>query len=287
VATILTVGVVGLLLGLRLGGWEALGLTAAPDGSTRPLDARTHRDGVAIIGLLAPLDRRLGADLPDLLAEFLPRTRSEKGMFVGVSLAAGVGEEIAYRGYAFLALQLLGVGPWVAAGISSVAFGFLHAYQGPVGIVRAGSMGLVFAASVLLTGSLLPAIAAHALIDLVAGLVLGPRLLRPLVDPPPPGSLGDMDLDFGLMADAATVDGSGKLNVLGVFDRIQAREFPARHGRISLVLRFSAGVDEVGSHEVVIRLRAPGGQELLRLDGRMDLEGGAREAGEGIGCPTS
>ena len=94
-----------------------------------------------------------------------------------------------------------------------------------------------------------------------------------------------MDLDFGLMADAATVDGSGKLNVLGVFDRIQAREFPARHGRISLVLRFSAGVDEVGSHEVVIRLRAPGGQELLRLDGRMELEGGAREAGEGIRVP--
>jgi len=94
-----------------------------------------------------------------------------------------------------------------------------------------------------------------------------------------------MDLDFGLMADAATVDGSGKLNVLGIFDRIQAREFPARHGRISLVLRFSAGVAEVGSHEIVIRLRAPEGQELLRLDGRMDLEGGAREAEEGIRVP--
>jgi membrane protease YdiL (CAAX protease family) len=185
VATILTVGVVGLLLGLRLGGWEALGLTPLP---LIPLVLWTlglTATGVAIIVLLVPLDRRLGADLPDLLAEFLPRTRSEKGMFVGVSLAAGVGEEIAYRGYAFLALQLLGVGPWVAAGISSVAFGFLHAYQGPVGIVRAGSMGLVFAASVLLTGSLLPAIAAHALIDLVAGLVLGPRLMRALVDPSP------------------------------------------------------------------------------------------------------
>jgi hypothetical protein len=99
------------------------------------------------------------------------------------------------------------------------------------------------------------------------------------------GSLEGMELDFGLLADAATVDGSGKLNVLGVFDRIQAREFPARHGRVSLVLRFSAGVDEVGAHQIVIRLRGPSGQELLRLDGRMDLEAGAREAGEGIKVP--
>ncbi len=94
-----------------------------------------------------------------------------------------------------------------------------------------------------------------------------------------------MELDFGLLADAATVDGSGKLNVLGVFDRIQAREFPARHGRLSLVLRFSAGVGEAGSHQVEIRLRGPSDRELLRLDGRLDLGGGTREAREGIRIP--
>jgi hypothetical protein len=94
-----------------------------------------------------------------------------------------------------------------------------------------------------------------------------------------------MELDFGLLADAATVDGSGKLNVLGVFDRIQAREFPARHGRISLVLRFSAGLAEVGAHQVDIRLRGPSGEEVLRLDGRLDLSGGSREAEEGIKVP--
>jgi hypothetical protein len=94
-----------------------------------------------------------------------------------------------------------------------------------------------------------------------------------------------MELDFGLLADAATVDGSGKLNVLGVFDRIQARDFPARHGRISLVLRFSAALSEVGAHQVEIRLRSPSGGELLRLDGRLDLSGGSREAEEGIKVP--
>jgi hypothetical protein len=94
-----------------------------------------------------------------------------------------------------------------------------------------------------------------------------------------------MELDFGLLADAATVDGSGKLNVLGVFDRIQARDYPIRHGRISLVLRFSAGLSEAGGHQVEIRLRGPSGEEVLRLDGRLDLSGGAREAEEGIKVP--
>lgn len=94
-----------------------------------------------------------------------------------------------------------------------------------------------------------------------------------------------MELDFGLLADAATVDASGKLNVLGVFDRIQARDFPARHGRISLVLRFSASVGQAGMHQVEIRLRGPSSQEVLRLDGRLDLAGGAQQAQEGIKVP--
>ncbi|MSR22125.1 MAG: hypothetical protein EXR92_01060 [Gemmatimonadetes bacterium] len=94
-----------------------------------------------------------------------------------------------------------------------------------------------------------------------------------------------MELDFGLLADAATVDASGKLNVLGIFDRIQAREFPACHGRIALVLRFSASFGEAGSHQVEIRLRGPNGHEILRLDGRMDLGPGVHAAAEGIKVP--
>jgi len=94
-----------------------------------------------------------------------------------------------------------------------------------------------------------------------------------------------MDLDFGLLADAATVDSAGKLNVLGIFDRIQAHEFPARHGRLALVLRFSAGVAEAGLHDMGIRLRGPGGTELLRLDGKMELGGGPADAEEGIKVP--
>lgn len=94
-----------------------------------------------------------------------------------------------------------------------------------------------------------------------------------------------MEIDFGFLADAASVDSSGKLSVLGIFDRIHAAEFPARHGRVSLVLRFSAGVEDVGSRQIEIRLRGPHGQELLRLDGRMDLATGNAAPEERIRVP--
>lgn len=94
-----------------------------------------------------------------------------------------------------------------------------------------------------------------------------------------------MDVDLALLADAATVDGSGKLNILGVFDRVTTGQFPARHGRIALVLRFTAGVDEMGVHEVEIRLRDPEGGEVLRLSGQMELGPGATAPGNGMRVP--
>jgi len=94
-----------------------------------------------------------------------------------------------------------------------------------------------------------------------------------------------MEIDFGFLADAAAVDSSGKLSVLGIFDRIHAGEFPARHGRVSLVLRFSAGAEDVGSRQIEIRLRGPENQEILRLDGRMDLATGGTVAGDRVRVP--
>lgn len=90
-----------------------------------------------------------------------------------------------------------------------------------------------------------------------------------------------MDIDLAVLADAATVDGSGKLNILGVFDRLGADSFPARHPRLSLVLRFTAGLPEAGTHQVDISLRDPEGDEVVHMDGEMQLRpvgGGATDA---------
>jgi membrane protease YdiL (CAAX protease family) len=184
-ATILLIGGLSLILGLRQTSPEALGLAVPPPGELLAWSVGIAVGGVLVIGLFQPLDRRVRGRHHRVLAELLPRSATERTAFAGLSGAAGVGEELAYRGYALVALQLLGVGPGGAALLSSTAFGFLHAYQGPVGIVRTGTLGFLLAASVLLTGSLVPAMVGHALIDLVAGLVLGPFLVRdePLVPP--------------------------------------------------------------------------------------------------------
>jgi hypothetical protein len=94
-----------------------------------------------------------------------------------------------------------------------------------------------------------------------------------------------MEVDLALLADAATVDGSGKLNILGIFDRLATSAFPARHPRLSLVLRFSAGVHELGRHEVAIVLRSPEGGEVVRIDGEMNLSGGVRDVSRGVLVP--
>jgi hypothetical protein len=93
-----------------------------------------------------------------------------------------------------------------------------------------------------------------------------------------------MEIDLAFLADAATIDASGKLSVLGIFDRVGVSQFPAQHGRITLVLRFTAGTSEIGSHEVHIRMSDPGGAEVLFLNGEMQLVGGVA-ARDGVRVP--
>ena len=80
-----------------------------------------------------------------------------------------------------------------------------------------------------------------------------------------------MEIDLALLADAATVDAAGKLNILGIFDQVHAHHLPAKHGRVSLILRFSASVQDAGSHRLQITLTGPDAREILNIDGEMQL----------------
>ncbi len=80
-----------------------------------------------------------------------------------------------------------------------------------------------------------------------------------------------MEIDLALLADAATVDAAGKLNILGIFDRVHAHQLPAKHGRLSLILRFSASVQDAGGHRLQITLTGPDASEILNIDGEMQL----------------
>lgn len=80
-----------------------------------------------------------------------------------------------------------------------------------------------------------------------------------------------MKLDLALIADAATVDGSGKLNILGVFDHIAVMDFPARHERMCLVMRFRAEAAEKGDHQIDVVILDPAREEIARMTGSIDL----------------
>lgn len=94
-----------------------------------------------------------------------------------------------------------------------------------------------------------------------------------------------MDIDLALLADAATVDASGKLNILGVFDRISVNRFPAQHPHVSLVLRFGASMNEAGDHQVVISLSDPDGGKVMSLNGDLKVGVGPAVTGGRVRVP--
>jgi len=176
-ATILAIGAIALGLGWGPSRWPMPGLAWLPWLECLLWMSAVTIAGLAVIGIFGPIERRMPSELSDLVLQLIPRTRTEKSLFIGLSLSAGLGEELAYRGYALHVIPLLVPDLWLGAVLSSVAFGVLHAYQGPLGVARTCIVGMIFAVSVVLSGSLVPAIAAHVLIDLIAGFVIGPRML--------------------------------------------------------------------------------------------------------------
>lgn len=184
VASITTLWLVGTgcwLVGTRDGGAAAVGLVGLPALSMIAWSAGLTLGALAIILIFRETARFLGVPETPLLRALLPRTRRERTLFGVVSLAAGTGEEVAYRGYLIPVLATVtGLGP--AAVLSTLVFGVLHAYQGWLGVLRTGVMGAMLAAGFLASGSLWPPIIAHVLIDVLAGIVLGERLLLPMGD---------------------------------------------------------------------------------------------------------
>ncbi|MCA9737418.1 MAG: hypothetical protein R3E98_13655 [Gemmatimonadota bacterium] len=88
-----------------------------------------------------------------------------------------------------------------------------------------------------------------------------------------------MEIDVALLADAATIDAAGKINILGAFDRIEVQGFPAQHPRITLVLRFSGGLGDVGGHDVRLSMRGPKGEQVFGINGQIQVSAGPPTAG--------
>jgi membrane protease YdiL (CAAX protease family) len=176
IATLWLLGTACWLVGTRAGGPAAVGVVSMPIGRLALWSVGLTLAGLATLVAFRWILEAAGARESPVLRDLLPRSGRERGVFALLSLTAGFAEELAYRGYAIPVLAPL-AGDAAAALLTSLVFGILHGYQGLLGILRTAIIGGILAWGFLASGSLLPAIIAHALIDLVAGLVLGERLL--------------------------------------------------------------------------------------------------------------
>jgi membrane protease YdiL (CAAX protease family) len=137
--------------------------------------------GIAFVAVLVVpvflLKRQMG-DIPTIgdISSLLPRTRGELIYGVGLSLNAGLMEELLFRlGMPALLFGITGNGA-LSFLIASVLFGLLHIYQKFWGVLGATILGLVFSLIYLLTNSIVVVIVVHALVDL-RSLVLIPLVV--------------------------------------------------------------------------------------------------------------
>jgi uncharacterized protein len=136
---------------------------------TRPFIAWTVF-GLGAAALLMAITKLMRLPESAALEHLLPRSIKERIVFVGAAITAGITEEIVFRGFLISALALVLPNVWLAALVSSIVFGMLHAYQGWIGMGRTAVLGFALAVPFLLTSSIMPSIVAHIVIDLIGGL---------------------------------------------------------------------------------------------------------------------
>jgi membrane protease YdiL (CAAX protease family) len=163
-----------LFWGIRSRPWSALYLTAG----ALSLRFWLGLAYVALIIAILLIQRRALLAKPERIDRLrkalafgeplLPHTPQERSLFLPVSVAAGVCEEIFYRGFLTWYLTAwMGLIPAIL--IAAILFGLGHVYMGPLQVPKTAFVGLVFAFVVWLSGSLWPAMLLHAAIDWNSG----------------------------------------------------------------------------------------------------------------------
>lgn len=130
----------------------------------------------AAIGMtaMALIVRRYGpAVQQDAVTSMHPRTAAERGWAAAMSVTAGICEEIVYRGFLIaLGVGVLGLDVKPAALLALALFVLGHLYQGRQGMLLVGLTGGGLTYLYLSTGSLVLPIVVHAVIDIMALVVI-------------------------------------------------------------------------------------------------------------------
>ena len=80
-----------------------------------------------------------------------------------------------------------------------------------------------------------------------------------------------MHVDIFTLCDFAQESG-GKLTVVGAFDTVFARQFPAMHPFMCLALRLRFYIHEEGTHPIRIEFAGPDGAEVVNpIEGELSV----------------
>ncbi len=105
----------------------------------------------------------------------IPRNRAETLRVALLGANAALTEEICFRLYVPLLFAVLGVAPWIGFAASVLLFGAMHRYQGWLGVVLTGLLGMMFAFAYLASSGLALPILLHLLLNW-NGLILRPTV---------------------------------------------------------------------------------------------------------------
>jgi uncharacterized protein len=142
-----------------------------------------------VLGLrrLAALPPEGRGNLALLAQRLLPQTPLESIFAVSLVLTVAICEEFIYRGFVQTVIQAaLHSSALGGALLSAAPFAVAHLYQGRKGVITTFIVGLIFAASRLWTGSLIPSAVIHFTVDFSAGVAASRLLRAPVVWPSPP-----------------------------------------------------------------------------------------------------
>jgi membrane protease YdiL (CAAX protease family) len=161
------VGLLALLAHTRL-------RTLWPPGDNTGVGAQIPGLAVALVAVTAfyrfggEATRRALAIQLRPVAALLPRNPTERRWFALLAITAGVCEEVLYRGFGLAALRWAApdLGKPALIIITAGAFGLAHLYQGRLGVILTGLVGAYMAWIATSTGTLVPVIVLHALLDL-------------------------------------------------------------------------------------------------------------------------
>ena len=131
----------------------------------------------AMVLFMRPRWRRAARNSPGIVYFFTPTTPAEYRWWCAVSVMAGIGEELTWRGVQVALLMPLVGSYWMAASLSAAMFALAHCNQGWRGVPIFFAIAMAFQLLVWLAGSLVVAMAVHVAYDLTVGVAYG-RLER-------------------------------------------------------------------------------------------------------------